>query len=73
MSQDTPETKNMKKMQRELSKAGQEAEKMQAQDVNASFSSNSETEREKSSKRKPTGTKDREPKIYRKRKDISFR
>jgi hypothetical protein len=70
MSQDTPETKNMKKLQRELSKAGQEAEKMQAQDVNASFSSNSETEREKSSTRKPTGAQDREPKTYKKRKDI---
>jgi hypothetical protein len=70
MSQDTPETKNMKKLQRELSKAGQEAEKMQAQDVNASFSSNSETEREKSSTRKPTGAHDRGPITYKKRKDI---
>jgi hypothetical protein len=37
----------MKKLQRELSKTGQEAEKMQAQVANASFISNSETEREK--------------------------
>lgn len=70
MSQDTPETKNMKKLQRELSKAGQAAEKMQAQDVNASYSSNSETEREKSSKRRPTGAHEKEPKTYKKRKDI---
>jgi len=70
MSQDTAETKNTKKMQRELSKAGQMAEKMQTRDVNASFSSNSETEREKSSRRRPTGAHKREPKTYKKRKDI---
>lgn len=70
MSRDTPENKNMKKLQREMSKAGQTAEKMQTQDINASFSNNSETEREKSSIRKPTGAQDREPKTYKKRKDI---
>ena len=70
MSQDTLENKNMKKLQREMSKAGQTAEKMTKQDVNASFSNNSETEREKSSIRKPTGAQDREPKTYKKRKDI---
>jgi hypothetical protein len=70
MSQDMAETKSMKKLQRELSKAGQTAEKMQKEDVNASFSNNSETEREKSSTRKPTGAQEREPKTYKKRKDI---
>jgi hypothetical protein len=70
MSQDTLENKNLKKLQREMSKAGQAEEKMQTQDVNASFSKNSETEREKSSIRKPTGAQDREPKTYKKRKDI---
>jgi hypothetical protein len=53
-----------------MSKAEQKAEKMESQDVNASFSNNSETEREKSSIRKPTGAQDREPKTYKKRKDI---
>ena len=70
MSQDIPETKSMKKFQRELSKAGQTAEKMQEQDVNASFSNNSETEREKSSVRNPTGAQSKETKTYKKRKDI---
>lgn len=70
MSQDTPEVKNVKKLQREMSKAGQTVEQMRAQDVNASFSKNSETEREKSSIRKPTGAEDRQPKSYKKRRDI---
>jgi hypothetical protein len=69
MSQDTPENKNMKKLQREMSKAGHTAEKMQTQDINASFSNNSETEREKSSIRKPTGAQYSKPKTYKKRKD----
>lgn len=53
-----------------MSKAGQLAEKMQAQDVNASLSKNSETEREKSSIRKPTGSESRDAKSYKKRKDL---
>lgn len=68
MSQDTPENKSVKKLQREMSKAGQTAEKMRAKD--ASFGKNSETEREKSSIRKPTGAENREPKSYKRRKDI---
>jgi hypothetical protein len=70
MSQRELENKSIKKFQREMSKAEQKAEKMESQDVNASFSNNSETEREKSSIRKPTGAQDREPKTYKKRKDI---
>lgn len=35
---------------------------MQSEDVNASFSDNSETEREKTSNRNPTGPKDTNPK-----------
>jgi hypothetical protein len=70
MSQDEFENKTIKKFQREMSKAGQNAEKIESHDVNAFFSSNSETEREKSSKRRPTGTQDREPKNYRKKKDV---
>lgn len=70
MSQDISENKSAKKLQREMSKAGQVAEKMSAQDVNASISKNSETEREKSSVRKPTGTEDREPKTFKKTKDL---
>jgi hypothetical protein len=70
MSQDVPENKSMKKLQREMSKAGQNAEKMESDDVNSSFSNNSETEREKSSIRKPTGAQDKEPKTYKNRKEI---
>jgi hypothetical protein len=45
---------------------------MESNDVNTSFSKNSETEREKSSIRKPTGAQDKEPKTYKKRKEIPF-
>ena len=69
MSQDTFENKTGKKLQREMSKAGQMADKIKERDVNASFSKNSETEREKSSVRKPTGTGDK-VKSLKKRKEI---
>ena len=70
MSQDIFENKSAKKLQREMSKAGQTEDKMEERDVNTSFSKNSETEREKSSIRKPTGAQDRGPKNYKKRRDI---
>ena len=45
-----------------MSKAGQEEEIRESRDLNASFSYGSETEREKTSVRKPTGTNEGEPK-----------
>jgi hypothetical protein len=68
MSQIEYNSKSKKKLQREMSKAGQQVKKMQSEDVNASFSDNSETEREKTSNRKPTGSNERNPKTYKRRK-----
>jgi hypothetical protein len=62
-------TKYMKKMQREMSKARQDQQKIESQDLNA-FSDNSETEREKTSVRKPTGSDVREQKNYKRRKNV---
>jgi hypothetical protein len=50
------ESEYMKKQKRERSKAGQEQDKKESTYVNASFSEGSETEREKTSKRLPTGS-----------------
>jgi hypothetical protein len=69
MSQDALENKTSKKLQREMSKAGKTADKIEETDVTASFSKNSETEREKSSVREPTGTADK-VKTLKKRKDL---
>ena len=63
-------TKYMNKVQREMSKPAQEEQKMESQDLNASFSDNSETEREKTSVRRPTGLDDRKPKNYKRRKSV---
>jgi hypothetical protein len=46
----------MKKLEKERGKAGQEQDEMVSEDVNFSFSKNRETEREKTSKRLPTGS-----------------
>jgi hypothetical protein len=70
MSENSASTKYIKKMQREMSKVGQEVKKMQSEDVNASFSDNSETEREKTSNRKPTGSNEGNSKTYKKRREI---
>jgi hypothetical protein len=70
MSQIEYNNKSKKKLQREMSKAGQEVKKMQSEDVNASFSDNSETERERTSNRKPTGSNEKNSKTYKKRKQI---
>jgi hypothetical protein len=51
------DTYYLKKQQRERSKAGQEQEMMNSRDLNASFSKGSETEREKTPKRMPTGSR----------------
>ena len=60
----------VKKFQREMSKSGQEVKKMESEDPNASFSKNSETEREKTSNRKPTGSNEVNTKTYKKRKQV---
>jgi hypothetical protein len=70
MSQIEYNNKSKKKLQREMSKAGQQVKKMQSEDINASFSDNSETEREKASNRRPTGSNERNPKTYKKKKEI---
>ena len=70
MSENEANTGDEKKFQREMSKAGQEVKKLESEDPNAHFSNNSETEREKTSNRKPTGTNETDTKTYRKRKQI---
>jgi hypothetical protein len=70
MSQDDLNNKTMKKFQREMSKAGQDATKLESEDLNASFSSNSETERERSSNRRPTAGQAHETKHFKKRSEI---
>lgn len=70
MSTNKANPKYIKKIQREMSKVGQEVKKMQSEDVNASFSKNSETEREKTSNRKPTASNEINSKTYKKRKEI---
>ncbi|HET6727263.1 MAG TPA: hypothetical protein VFH19_04450 [Nitrososphaeraceae archaeon] len=67
MSQNEVSTKYMKRLQREMSKVGQELKEMESHDLNASFSDNSETEREKTSIRKATGFNETSPKNYKKR------
>lgn len=71
MSENDANAKNIKKMHREMSKVGQEVKKMQSEDINASLSENSETEREKTSNRKPTGSNEIKSKTYKKRNEIS--
>ena len=53
---DVQTSDTMKKLEKERSKAGQEQTELVSEDVNSSFSKNSETEREKTSKRLPTGS-----------------
>jgi hypothetical protein len=53
---DTIESKTLKKLQKERSKVGQEEENLESRDINSSFNENSETERDKTSKRPPTGS-----------------
>jgi hypothetical protein len=53
---DPLESKTLKKLEKERSKVGQEEEKLESRDVNSSFNENSETEREETSKRPPTGS-----------------
>jgi hypothetical protein len=53
---DVQTSDTMKKLEKERSKAGQEQEELVSEDVNSSFSKNSETEREKTPKRLPTGS-----------------
>jgi hypothetical protein len=53
---DTIESKTLKKLEKERSKVGQEEENLESRDINSSFNENSETEREKTSKRPPTGS-----------------
>lgn len=70
MSENETNTAYVKKLQREMSKAGQEVKKLQFEDPNASFSDGSETEREKTSNRKPTGSNGTKQKTYKKRKQV---
>jgi hypothetical protein len=65
--------KYMKKRQREMSKAGQEEQEIVSRDLNASFSDNSETEREKDFARGATAFEDNNPKTYKKRSDVPSR
>ena len=65
--------KYLKKRQREMSKAGQEEREIVSSDLNASFSDNSETEREKDFARGATGFEDNNPKTYKKRSDVPSR
>ena len=62
--------KYLKKRQREMSKSGQEEQEIMSRDLNASFSHNSETEREKDFARDATGSEDNNPKTYKKRTHI---
>ena len=64
------DNKYWKKRQREMSKAGQEEQEIVSHDLNASFSRNSETEREKDFSRGATGFEDKSPKTYKKRSDV---
>jgi hypothetical protein len=70
MSKNEVNTGYEKKFQREMSKAGQEIKKLESEDLNAHFSNNSESEREKTSNRKPTGTNESDTKTYKKRRQI---
>jgi hypothetical protein len=53
---DTIESKTLKKLEKERSKVEQEEENLESRDINSSFNENSETERQKTSKRPPTGS-----------------
>jgi hypothetical protein len=53
-----------------MSKAGQDVKKMQSEDANTHFSNNSETEIEKTSNRKPTGSNEINTKTYKKQKQV---
>ncbi len=62
----------MKKLQREMSKVRREIKEMESHDLNVSFSDNSETEREKTSIRKATGSNETSPKKYKRRKQVPY-
>ena len=64
------DNKYLKKRQREMSKSGQEEQEIMSRDLNASFSHNSETEREKDFARDATGSQNNNPKNYKKRKNV---
>jgi len=64
------DNKYLKKRQREMSKSWQEEQEIMSRDHNASYSRNSETEREKDFARGATGFEDKNPKTYKKKSDV---
>jgi len=67
MSKEEVNIGQVKKLQRQMSKAGQDARDIDSEDPGTNVSNNSETEREKTSYREPTGSNNRGKKTYKKR------
>ncbi len=64
-------TNTWRKDREKWARAGQEEQEIVSHDLNASFSENSETEREKDFARGTTGFEDNNPKTHKKRSNVS--
>ena len=65
------DNKYLKKRQRKMSKSEQEEQEIMSRDLNAYYSRNSETEREKDYARGATGFEDKNPKTYKKKSAVT--